>query len=101
MSCRSAYLATKWAAFDNRGEGDLFGSHDLEDIIAVVAGRPEIVAEIKTAKGGVRDFLTDRTRRFLAHPDALDAIEGAIPDARFDSTLVARVQQRFEAIART
>jgi len=35
------FLATKWEAFLGRGQSDYLGSHDLEDIIAVVAGRAE------------------------------------------------------------
>jgi len=37
------FLATKWEAFIRRGEGDLLWSHDLEDIVTVVAGRAEIL----------------------------------------------------------
>ena len=40
------FLATKWEAFLGRGEGDLLGSHDLEDIITVVAGRSEVLEEL-------------------------------------------------------
>ena len=28
------FLALKWAAFEDRGGGDLLGSHDVEDILA-------------------------------------------------------------------
>lgn len=37
------FVATKLEAFHGRGRDDIFASHDLEDIIAVVDGRPEIV----------------------------------------------------------
>ncbi|MHB8876058.1 MAG: hypothetical protein ACYC8T_20400, partial [Myxococcaceae bacterium] len=40
------FLATKFEAFDGRGRGDYRASHDLNDIIAVVDGRREVVAEI-------------------------------------------------------
>lgn len=33
------FLATKWSAFDGRGGGDYYASHDVEDIIALVALR--------------------------------------------------------------
>jgi hypothetical protein len=38
------FVATKLEAFHGRGGGDVFASHDLEDIVAVADGRPEIVA---------------------------------------------------------
>jgi len=40
-----AFLATKWQAFRERGADDPFLSHDLEDIITVVAGRQSVIAE--------------------------------------------------------
>ena len=41
-----AFVATKLEAFGTRGRGDLMGSHDLEDIINVLDGRPGIEDEI-------------------------------------------------------
>lgn len=32
-------IATKFSAFKDRGDGDYFGSHDIEDLISVVDGR--------------------------------------------------------------
>ena len=43
------FLATKIEAFRGRGGGDYLASHDLEDIIIVLDGRPEIVTEIKNS----------------------------------------------------
>ena len=94
------YIATKFVAFDSRGGGDHFGSHDIEDIITVIAGRPEVVREIRDAQNELADFLAARIAEFLAHPDGPDAIEGALPDARYDGILIERVRERFEAIAR-
>lgn len=41
----SAFLGLKWAAYQDRGEGDLFGSHDIEDVLAVLASRPAVEQE--------------------------------------------------------
>ena len=43
------FLATKTEAFRSRGRGDFVASHDLEDIIAVVDGRPTLADEVKLA----------------------------------------------------
>jgi predicted nucleotidyltransferase len=94
-----AFLATKWVAFDSRGQADHLGSHDVEDIVTVVAGRPELPDEISTEADGLRTWLSERTARFLAHPDAEYAIEGALPDARHDPRIIATVRERFAAIA--
>jgi len=57
-----AYIATKWDAYLDRGEGDLLASHDLEDVIAVVAGRAEIIDEVRDADDGLRAWLAPRVR---------------------------------------
>ena len=94
-----AFLATKWAAFDSRGHADHIGSHDVEDIVTVVAGRPELVDELSAEPPHVRDWLASRTAQFLAHPDSADAIEGALPDARQDPGILRIVRRRFDSIA--
>ncbi|HWZ51251.1 MAG TPA: hypothetical protein VNW54_07290 [Granulicella sp.] len=37
------FLGTKIEAFRGRGHGDYFGSHDLEDLITVIDGRPSLL----------------------------------------------------------
>ena len=59
----------------------------------------ELVLDVMPISEAILGF-SKRTRRFLGHPDGNDTIEGALPDARFDPTLVRRVRQRFEAISR-
>jgi hypothetical protein len=50
-----------------RGGGDVFASHDLEDIIAVVDGRAEIVRDVAAASSAVREYIAgeiyERLRR--------------------------------------
>jgi len=40
------YFATKTDAFQSRGKGDYFSSHDFEDIVSLVNGRQTIVEEM-------------------------------------------------------
>lgn len=54
------FLATKIAAFDSRGENDYLMSHDMEDIVAVLDGRADVVEEIRTADKAVREYLMRR-----------------------------------------
>ncbi len=79
----SAYfLATKLEAFQGRGNDDYRGSHDLEDVIAVVDGRPEIVNEVRAAHANVRGYIASEIRRLLDTRQFLDAIPGfLLPDA--------------------
>ena len=56
-------------------------SHDLEDIIAVVDGRPEIVADVAAADAAVRSYIADEIRLLLDSADFLEALAGfLLPD---------------------
>lgn len=93
------FLATKWEAFRGRGEDDYLGSHDVEDIITVVAGRPSLAEEIAAAPADVRRWVASETAAMLASGDGEYAIAGALPDARRIPGLVAAVEGRLRRIA--
>lgn len=93
------FLATKWEAFATRGVNDPMLSHDLEDIVTVVAGRPKIVGEVQATPKSVREFVGKHTQAFLAEPWSTDVIEGSLPDARQLRGLVQRVTGRLNEIA--
>ncbi len=93
------FLATKWAAYDSRGANDVLGSHDIEDILTVTAGRPSVAKEIASSEPGLRRWLAKRTQLFLADPYAADAIAGALPDASTDPALIGRIRERLRAIS--
>lgn len=77
------FLATKLAAYERRGESDLRGSHDIEDIVNVVAYRPEIVAEVAAEDPELQRWIDQRIRQHLIDdPEAEDAVAGNLPDAR-------------------
>lgn len=76
------FIATKLEAFHGRGSGDVFASHDLEDIVAVVDGRPTIVDDVAAAPEPVRAFVCSEARSLLGRPDFLEALPGFLrPDA--------------------
>jgi hypothetical protein len=61
---RRVFFASKLEASDDRGKNDYLGSRDLEDVVAVVDGRQERVAEIKAAQGDVRSYLGKEIAKF-------------------------------------
>lgn len=89
------FLATKFEAFADRGKGDLLGSHDLEDIINVVDGRPGIVGEIALSPMELREYLVDRCSALLELPSFMDALQGMIFP---DESLAGRVQMLAERL---
>jgi hypothetical protein len=75
------FLATKLEAFRVRGNDDYSGSHDLEDVIAVVDGRPEIVKEAREAPTAVRTYVASEMKRLLSTRAFVDALPGFLrPD---------------------
>lgn len=73
------FLITKLTAFDGRGEGDYLLSHDIEDIIAVLDGRPEILEEARQADQKLRTELAIRFKCLLKDRRFIEAIAGHLP----------------------
>ena len=70
------FLATKLEAFRGRGQGDYLGSHDLEDFLAVIDGRVNIVRDCFDAPADVRAYLRDHLMLLLADDDFVNALPG-------------------------
>lgn len=49
------FLATKFEAYNNRGNGDILESKDIEDILIVINGRPQIYEELFEFKSKFKD----------------------------------------------
>jgi hypothetical protein len=94
-----AFLATKFEAFADRGKGDLLGSHDLEGIINVLDGRPELPREVAAAPIALRAYLGARCRELLATPNFMDFLPGMVfPDESLAEHVLV-VAQRLQQIA--
>jgi len=82
------FLITKLEAFDGRGKGDYLASHDIEDIIAVLDGRPEIVEEVKQSGPVLGKALSGRFHDLLEDSHFVNAVSGHMPP---DESSQARV----------
>ncbi len=95
-----AFIATKFEAFNDRGNGDVLGSHDLEDIINVIDGRVTIADEITQAAPQLRAHLGDQFKKLLGMPDFIDYLPGMLfPDESL-AARVALLSERLHALAR-
>lgn len=68
------FLATKLEAFYDRGAGDYGGSHDIEDIINVVDGRPELGEEVSKAEPDLLDYIREEFDGLLSDKGFVDSI---------------------------
>ena len=73
------FLITKLEAFDGRGNGDYLLSHDIEDMIAVMDGRPELAEEIIQSESALFDELATRFHDLLKDQEFVDAVSGHMP----------------------
>jgi hypothetical protein len=90
-----AFVATKLEAFMSRGGGDILSSHDLEDILNVVDGRPSIVEELSAASEALQKFVRQTFGALLARPD----LENYLPRLLSDGNRTAVVLSRLKMMA--
>ena len=88
------FLATKLAAFYGRGQGDFLMSHDIEDIVAVIDGRPEIVGDIRRADQKVANYLSHEFKGLLDNRSFVEALSGHLPTDAASQKRVALVVDR-------
>lgn len=94
-----AFLALKWAAFGDRGAGDPFGSHDLEDILALLASRPVIIKDVAAAAPRLREAVQEGAAHFLAMAERDDLLAGHLNNAQDPRITSIIVRGRLEALA--
>jgi len=93
-------LATKLEAFYGRGEGDYWGSRDIEDIIRLIDGRPSIVEEIRNADDSVRMYLVAQLGTLLRIRDFVDAIQCHLLGDDVNQSRATIIEERLRRIAR-
>ena len=93
-----AFLATKLDAFATRGKGDLLTSHDFEDVINVIDGRPGIESEVAEVGGELREYLANRFAEIARHSDFENMLPGLVVYDELYEDRIDRVRARIGAI---
>ena len=93
------FCATKLEAFAGRGKKDYQSSHDLEDLMAVVDGRAEVVEEIRADTKDVRAYIAEEIRKLLLIREFLDAIPGYLLPDQASQARVSLLLERLNKIA--
>jgi len=92
------FLATKLDAFNGRGKGDYVASHDLEDAMSVIDGRPSIVEEVRSASEELRAYLAAEWHVLLRNGRFIDAIPAHLPPDASSQARVPLLVQRIEEL---
>lgn len=92
------FLATKLEAFKDRGKQDFLLSHDLEDIIAVIDGRPEIVGDISEVQDNLKSYLSTEFNTLVNNLQFMQALPGHLNYSYESDVRKNIVEQRIKEI---
>lgn len=87
------FLATKFEAFKNRGQNDVYLSHDLEDIMTVMEGRNTVAQEMAAANEAVRKHVGQSVAALLDMPTFYNALPGLLSDPEREQAVKVRLNQ--------
>jgi hypothetical protein len=93
------FLATKIEAFRGRGGLDFRASKDIEDIVAILDGRLELLDEVAAAEDELRAFLRGTLADWLAAPDFREALPGHLAGDAASQDRAEVILERVESIA--
>ncbi len=91
-------LASKVAAYESRGGGDAYGSHDMEDIITLLDGSPGVLDAVEQSDERVRAFLVGWLAALARRRDAYDVLAAHVSRAPGDDDRAFLLLERLAAI---
>lgn len=90
------FLAAKLQAYQGRGHGDVLMSNDIEDVIALLDGREELINEVKQAPFELRRFVSDQFTALLRQSAFQDVIQSTAQDADRERLIHERLKTLIE-----
>lgn len=92
------FICTKIDAFRSRGASNDAESQDIEDVITVIDGRPELCVEIEASRAEVGFFIAEEFRQLLADTNFVSNIEWHLPLGAGGTSRVPIVESRMQEI---
>ena len=93
------FIATKLEAFEDRGKSDLLLSHDMEDIVTVVDGRPSLLEEMRKAPMELQAYIAQKFGALLQNEDFLSALQGYLPGDAASQARLPLLEHRLGELA--
>lgn len=91
-------IASKIDSFYGRGKGD-FLHHDIEDIVNLIDGRPEVINELREAPQQLREFVEEEIDDLLADRRFIDSIPMLLNPSLAEQARVTILIERLRQIA--
>jgi hypothetical protein len=79
---------------------DYLLSHDIEDIVALLDGRPAIVEDVRNADKVVKKAITEQFSEMIKNERFLEAIQGHLPGDAASQARLPIIMERIDALAR-
>jgi len=95
------FLATKLEAFRGRGRGDFLTSHDLEDIIAVIDGRHELLEDVRASASQLREYIAHEIRVLQQNSEFNQALPGHLAGDETSQARVPLIKERLRQLSLT
>lgn len=92
------FVGAKIEAFRSRGEDDYYASSDLEDIITVLNGRPEIVDEFGKTTAPLHVYVASVFKRWIESTEFNNALPGHLQHAETSPERTRVVENHMQAI---
>ncbi|MFA6302003.1 MAG: hypothetical protein WC627_02580, partial [Legionella sp.] len=80
------------------GKQDFLLSHDLEDIVSLIDGRPEIVSDVATVSENLKQYLASEFALLMNNPQFLQALPGHLNYSQESESREKIVKERILAI---
>jgi hypothetical protein len=92
------FAATKLESFRGRGGSDFY-HHDMEDLIAMVDGRAELLVELESAPDATRTFVASEIGSLMSEEAFREALPGHLAGDKASQARLPLVEQRLSAMA--
>ncbi|MDN3519007.1 hypothetical protein QWY84_15420 [Aquisalimonas lutea] len=87
------FIATKLEAYKGRGNGDPLESRDIEDILNLVDGRAELLADVQASDSDLQDYIAAEFARLLDDGNFEYAVQSQARDPGRETLIFERLEE--------
>jgi len=92
------FLATKLEAFKDRGENNFIWNHDIEDIIAILDGREEIIDDFNHCSSQLKKYLSSKFSSLMQDDKFKNSLPGHLNYSNESTGRTKIVEERIKEI---
>jgi hypothetical protein len=96
----SNFVGTKLEAFNHRGRADFQSSHDLEDVVAIVDGRQQLLKDVERSPEDLRTYIADQMQNLLQTREFLDSLPGYLMPDTGSQQRIGMLTTKLEQLAK-